>query len=144
MNTEQQRQAARHQILQRLHEYCWGYDSNDMPLLGSVFTEDASSGGFVAGAEVAWGPWSGKASIVEALSAIRNSQPDRRRHVVDSYLFDERDEQRAEVRLYVSIFSYANGQPPHLVTTGEYSFTAVNSGDRWRLSRLDEVLDSAF
>lgn len=142
--TEEQQQRARHEILQRLYQYCWGYDSNDMPLLGSVFSEEASSGGQVAGADIGWGPWHGKGEIVEALSQIRIGQPDRRRHVVDSYVFDQLDDDRAEVRVYVSIFSYGNGQPPHLVTTGEYSFTALNTGDRWRLSRLDEVLDSAF
>ncbi|WP_175650255.1 nuclear transport factor 2 family protein [Pseudomonas sp. Marseille-P9899] len=143
MNPEQQ-QAARQEILQRLYQYCWAYDTNDMTLLASVFTELASSGGIVADSELGWGPWHGKAAIVAALSDIRESQPDRRRHVVDTCVFDALSTTRASARLYVSIFSYANGKPPHLVTTGEYRLRAVNGSDGWRLDGLDEVLDSAF
>lgn len=144
MFNDSQRQAARYEILQRLHEYCWGYDSNDMALLGSVFTERASSGGIVADTDLSWGTWHGKAAIVEALSAIRDSQPDRRRHVIDTCVFEELDASQASARVYVNIFSYANGRPPHLVTVGEYSLRALHGNDGWRLERLDEVLDSAF
>lgn len=144
MFNDPQQQAARYEILQRLHEYCWGYDSNDMALLGSVFSEQASSGGIVADSELSWGPWQGKAAIVEALTAIRESQPDRRRHVIDSCVFERITPSTARARVYVNIFSYANGKAPHLVTVGEYSLDASNSGNGWRLERLDEVLDSAF
>lgn len=144
MFNDPQRQNARYEILQRLHEYCWGYDSNDMALLGSVFSEQASSGGKVVGTDLCWGPWQGKHVIVDALSAIRESQPDRRRHVIESCVFDQLTPSVANARVYVSIFSYANGKAPHLVTVGEYSLTASNGSTGWRLERLDEVLDSAF
>lgn len=144
MINDQQRQAAQREILQRLHQYCWGYDNNEMALLGSVFNEHASSGGIVADSDVSWGPWQGRAAIVEALTAIRESQPDRRRHVIDSCVFDRLDQDRASVRVYVNIFAYANGKPPHLVTVGEYSLDASNGPGGWFIDRLDEVLDSAF
>jgi len=144
MFNHQQCQAAQREILQRLHQYCWGYDSNDMALLGSVFTEQASSGGMVAESSLSWGPWQGRSAIVEALTAIRVSQPDRRRHVIDSCVFDLLEPDRASARVYVSIFSYANGKPPHLITVGEYSLVASNASGGWLIDRLDEVLDSAF
>jgi len=144
MFNDQQRQAARREILQRLHQYCWGYDSNDMTLLGSVFTEQASSGGIVGGSDLSWGPWQGRGAIVEALAAIRASQPDRRRHVIDACVFDLLEADRASARVYVNIFSYANGRPPHLVTVGEYRLDAHHDRDGWLIGRLDEVLDSAF
>lgn len=144
MSTEQNQQVARQEILQRLNEYCWGYDSNDMELMGSVFTENAQSGGVVGNSELSWGPWVGKSTIVDALSEIRNSQPDRRRHVVETYTFKELNENTAQALVYVSIFSYGNGKAPHLVTTGEYSLDAIKTNDGWLFERLEEVLDSAF
>ncbi len=139
-----QRQAAQREILQRLHQYCWGYDSNDMTLLGSIFTEQASSGGIVGDSDLSWGPWQGRSAIVEALAAIRTSQPDRRRHVIDACVFDRLEADHASARVYVNIFSYANGKPPHLVTVGEYRLDARHGRDGWLIERLDEVLDSAF
>lgn len=144
MNTEWQKQLARQEILHRLNEYCWGYDSNDMELLGSVLTDGAKSGGVVANSSISWGPWLGKPTVVQALSEIRNSQPDRRRHVVDTYIFDELSEHTATARVYVTIFSYGNGQLPHLVATGEYSLDAVKTPEGWLFKRLEEVLDCPF
>lgn len=144
MNSVWDQHLARKEILSRLNAYCWGYDSNDMALLGSVFTEAAVSGGVVANDTLSWGPWLGKSIIVKALGEIRHSQPDRRRHVVDTCIFDELCVTHATARAYVSIFSYGNGQAPHLVATGEYSLSATNTPQGWLFERLEEVLDSPF
>jgi len=135
---------ARQEIKQRLNEYCWGYDRNDMALLASVLTDDAISGGRVVNAAVSWGLWHGRAEIVNGLSLIRNSQPDRRRHAIGTFIFDSLSAYHATARAYASLFSYANGQPPHLVALGEYSLTASKGDDGWRLQRLVEVMDSPF
>jgi len=135
---------AQQEIQHRLNEYCRGYDTNDMPLLGSVFTDEAISGVTVAHRNLAWGPWHGRVRIVKALSEIRNSQPDRRRHAIGTFIFDTLSDHRATARAYASLFSYANGKPPHLVALGEYSLTAIKTDNGWRLERLEEIMDSPF
>lgn len=137
-------QAATREILQRLHEYCWGYDANDMELLGSVFASQTLSGGKVADSPFSWGPWNDRVEIVQALGEIRASQSDHRRHVIDSVIFDEFSELKARARAYVSIYSTNQSEPPHLVTVGEYSLTAQNTNTGWKLTRLEEVLDAPF
>jgi len=139
-----QQHLAQQEIKQRLNEYCWGYDANDMALLASVFTENAISGVTVAHRDLSWGPWIGKAAIVQALSDIRNSQQGRRRHAIGTFIFDTFSGQRATARAYATLFSYANGQPPHLVALGEYSLSAINTSTGWRLERLEEIMDSPF
>lgn len=144
MNGALQDESAKQEILHRLHEYCWGYDQNDMDLLGSVFTDDALSTGVVDKSDISWGPWQGRHEIVAALAEIRNSQSDRRRHVLSSYVFDTLCDTTATARAYVSIFSYSVGQPPTFVSVGEYSLKAVRGDFGWRLARLEEVLDAPF
>jgi len=135
---------AQQEIKHRLNEYCWGYDTNDMALLGGVFTEDAISAVTIAHRDLSWGPWRGRTAIVQALSDIRNSQQDRRRHAIGTFIFDTFSVRRATARAYATLFSYANGQPPHLVALGEYSLSAVNTSTGWRLERLEEIMDSPF
>jgi len=135
---------AQQEIRHRLHEYCWGYDSNDMELLGSVFTENAISAVTVAHRDLSWGPWAGRAAIVEALSDIRNSQQGRRRHAIGTFIFDAFSNHHATARAYATLFSYANGKRPHLVALGEYSLGAIKTDHGWRLERLEEIMDSPF
>jgi hypothetical protein len=134
----------RQQIVALLYEYSWGYDSNDMTLLGSTFRHDGMTGGVVANTSIGWGPWHGRDEIVSELAAIRNSQPDRRRHVLTSPIFEELGEAHATVRVYLSLFSYGNGAAPHLVTTGEYVMKASKQEGAWLMDSLEEVLESAF
>ena len=134
----------RQQILALLYEYSWGYDSNDMALLGSTFSENGRTGGVVANTSIGWGIWEGRDKIVSELSAIRCSQPDRRRHVLTSPIFESIGEEHATVRVYLSLFSYGNGAAPHLVTTGEYVMKASKKADVWLMDSLEEVLESAF
>ncbi|MDM0071533.1 nuclear transport factor 2 family protein [Variovorax sp. J31P207] len=134
----------RQQILALLYEYSWGYDSNDMPLMGGTFKEGGRTGGVVANSTIGWGPWQGRDEIVSQLSAIRCSQPDRRRHVLTSPIFEELSESHAVVRVYLSLFSYGNGAAPHLVTTGEYVMKASKQDGVWLMDLLEEVLESAF
>jgi hypothetical protein len=134
----------RQQILALLYEYSWGYDANDMALLGSVFSESGRTGGVVANTTIGWGPWHGRDLIVSELSAIRCSQPDRRRHVLTSPIFEEIGETYAIVSVYLSLFSYGNGAEPHLVTTGAYVMKASRHNGIWLIDVLEEVLESAF
>jgi len=134
----------RQQILALLYKYSWGCDTNDMALLGSVFSENGRTGGVVANTTIGWGPWHSRDQIVSELSAIRCSQPDRRRHVLTSPIFEEMSETHAIVRVHLSLFSYGNGAEPHLVTTGEYVMKASKHNGIWLMDVLEEVLESAF
>ncbi|PRX92069.1 nuclear transport factor 2 family protein [Paraburkholderia sp. BL25I1N1] len=131
-------------VLALLYQYSWAYDTNDMALLGSVFSNSGSTGGVVAGTSIGWGQWRGRRQIVDELAAIRCSQPDRRRHVITSPVFEFVDRERARLRVYLSLFSYANGKPPHLVTTGEYVMKASVHDGGWLIDSLNEVLASPF
>lgn len=144
MNNTSDYQESRQQVLDLIYKYSWGYDSNNMELLGSTFSEDATTGGVVADTEIGWGPWTGRDKIVAELSAIRNSQSDRRRHVITSAIFEVFSETRATVRVYLSLFAYGDGKSPHLVTTGEYTMKASKTNDIWLMDLLEEVLESPF
>jgi hypothetical protein len=135
---------ARQEILALLYRYSWGYDENDMELLGSVFSENGMTGGVVADTDIGWGPWRGKRTIVDELSKIRCSQSDRRRHVLTSPVFEELSEAAATVKVYLSLFSYSDGKAPHLVTTGEYVMKTSKSNHGWLIDSLEEVLASPF
>lgn len=134
----------RMQVLQLLSQYSWGYDSNDMSLLGSVFSEQARTGGVVANTGIGWGPWIGKNNIVHELSNIRCSQSDRRRHVITSALFESVSVNSVTLKVYLSLFSSGDGKGPHLVTTGEYTLCASTHEGRWLIDVLEEVLESPF
>jgi hypothetical protein len=134
----------RQEVLALLYKYSWGYDSNDMALLGSVFSENGSTGGVVADTSIGWGPWQGRQKIVDELSAIRCSQRDRRRHVITSPVFESVTDRQASLKVYLSLFSYGDGQPPHLVTTGEYVMKASSHDGVWLIDSLNEVLESPF
>ncbi|MNC50211.1 hypothetical protein D3C75_994380 [compost metagenome] len=137
-------QDTRLEILHLIYQYSWGYDSNDMALLGSVFSEQANTGGVVQGTDIGWGSWVGRDNIVKELSAIRDSQSDRRRHVITSTLFEELSERHATVRVYLSLFAYGDGEKPHLITTGNYIMKASIHDGVWLMDLLDEVLESPF
>ena len=134
----------RQEVLALLYAYSWGYDTNDMALMGGVFSEAGSTGGVVADTSIGWGQWHGRQKIVDELSAIRCSQPDRRRHVITSPVFESVSDRQATLRVYLSLFSYGNGQAPHLVTTGEYVMKASIHNGIWLIDSLDEVLASPF
>lgn len=134
----------RQEILDVLNRYSIGYDSNDMALLGAAFNENAITGGRVMGTDVSWGEWQGRDLIVKELAAIRNSQEDRRRHVITSAIFEDISEHAATVRVYLALFSYVSPTKPKLVTTGDYIMKVSDKEGSWKMDLLKEVLDSPF
>lgn len=136
--------AAKAEILQRLYEYSWGYDSNNMELLGSVFSEQAQTGGVIAHRNIGWGPWYGRDKIVEELSIIRNSQNDQRRHVITSTYFEELTVETAIVYVYLSLFTRDENTKPHLITTGTYIMKCKKYESIWLIDLLEEVLEAPF
>ena len=136
--------AADRQLIQdAISRYAWGYDTADFALLGSSFTEDATSGGVVTGTDIRWGPMRGRAEIVSVLESIRTAQTGQRRHNIGCFLFDKQTATAATVRCYLCLLSTDQGIS-RLVTGGTYSVDLVKQGDLWRMSRLDAVLDAPF
>lgn len=131
-------------VLDTLHRYGWGYDSFDMELMGSAFSEDATSGGVVSGSSSGWGPWTGRAAIVAGLKAVHESQPDRRRHVISTPMFLRLDSEQAELKALLTCYSILPGQQPVLATTGEYLARLSRNDGTWTIDRLDAVLDGEF
>lgn len=131
-------------VLDTLHRYGWGYDSFDMELMGSAFAEDATTGGIVSHSSTSWGPWTGRANIVAGLSAIHESQPDQRRHVISTPMFLSLTAEQAVLKALLSCYSITPGQQPVLATTGEYLARLSCSNGTWYIDRLDAVLDGEF
>lgn len=143
MSNAGQRAEDRWLISDALSKYVWGYDEGDFALLGDAFTEDAVATGKVANSELGWGPMNGRKEIVGALSSIRATQTDQRRHTVSNILFDELTDTTAKVRCNLVLVATENGLP-RLVSGGWYRYTLVKQGEIWRINRQDALLDSAF
>lgn len=131
-------------VLDVLHLYAWAFDSNDMELLGTVFSVDAVTGGKVTNSPASWGPWSGRDAIVAGLKAVRESQTDRRRHQVSTPQFLELTNETAIVKAYLAVFSTSPGEAPKLVTTGEYLAHFSSQDSHWQIDKLEGILDAAF
>lgn len=131
-------------VLNVLHQYAWAFDSNDMALLGAVFSEGATTSGVVTGTALGWGPWTGRDEIVKNLGAIRQAQQDQRRHQITTPLFVSLTESVAVVKIYLSLFSIDASKQPRLMTTGEYLARLSISEGQWRIDSLEAALDGAY
>lgn len=131
-------------VLDTLHRYGWGYDSCDMQMMGSAFSEDATTGGVVRGSSSGWGPWTGRAAIVAGLAAIQQSQPDQRRHVISTPMFLSLNSEQAVLKALLTCYSILPGHQPVLATTGEYLASLSCIHGAWTIDRLDAVLDGEF
>jgi len=131
-------------VLDTLHRYGWGYDSFDMQMMGSAFSENATTAGVVNGSSSGWGPWTGREVIVAGLKAIHEAQPDRRRHVISTPMFLSLSREQAEIKALLTCYSILPGQQPVLATTGEYLAQLSCTQGTWTIDRLDAVLDGEF
>lgn len=134
----------RQTIIDTLAKYAWGFDENDFSLLASVFAEDATSGGKVAGTDISWGPMRGREEIVGGLQGMRNSQTDRRRHCLSNHHFVSQTDMAATVRCYMTLLSAADSKVSP-VTMGILEADLTKGGDEnWLVKRLDINLDAPF
>jgi hypothetical protein len=131
-------------VLDTLNRYAWGMDSIDLDLLGSVFTDQATTAGVIACTDSGWGPWQGRETIVSQLGAIRREAADIRRHQISTPVFTELNERTAVVKAYLAVFSTKPPAAPKLVTTGQYVAHLSNVDGQWLIDNLDAVLDGAF
>ncbi|MBT9384315.1 nuclear transport factor 2 family protein [Pseudooceanicola sp. CBS1P-1] len=138
-----QTMADRALMTEAVARYAWGYDMNDFDMLGSVFTEDATSGGVVTGTDIKWGPMQGRDQIVSILKSIRDAQTDQRRHNTMNVIVRAQDDSSASLVCNVALSSSEGGQTK-LLTAGYYEVDLTKQGDAWLITRLDGVLDSPF
>ena len=143
MKTESMQSTAdRLAIIETLSSYAWGYDSRDLRMLGDSFTKDASFTIQLAGTD-GWGPYKGRAAIVDWLSSVMKTQTDQRRHCLSNLRFEELAESRAVVVSFLTLTAAEHGMA-RLVTTGWYRDELTREDGAWRISKKELHLDAGF
>lgn len=131
-------------VINIVHAYAWGFDKQDREGLLSIFSEQSETSGTVKWSDISWGPWQGRDTLVDNLIAIRASQKDVRRHQMTTPVFLHLSSEKAEVKVYVSIFSALPPNKPVLVTTGDYRVSLSKYDGEWKIDSLIAELDGAF
>ncbi|MCK9250392.1 MAG: nuclear transport factor 2 family protein [Solirubrobacteraceae bacterium] len=135
--------ADRQAILDLLSDYAWANDTADVPLLGELFATDATMRITIAGVDEPFGPYVGRDAIVEWMGGAWKAQTDQRRHVITNHRFENEQDDRADVRAYLSLH-VTDGGKLQVTSAGVYRTTVVRDGDRWRIAALDLALDAPF
>ncbi len=130
-------------IVDAVSRYAWGYDQNDMALMGEAFSDAATSGGKITGTEFSWGPMVGKEAIVSGLGGMRATATIQPRHCVTNILFLAQTDTTARLQAYLTLMASENGVA-RVATCGTLDIDAIKEGDKWRVSRLDVTLDAPF
>jgi len=133
---------ARLQIIDTLNRYAWGYDTRDLELMGASF---AAEGCFEIALEgtAGWGPYRGRAAIVEWLSSVMAGQTDQRRHCVSNIVFRELEQARALVDSYLLLTAVEDGKL-RVVCTGTYHDELIVEDGSWRIRHKLLRLDNPF
>ncbi len=129
-------------ILETLNRYTWGYDSRDLDLLGSTFAENGVFSIELAGTD-GWGPYTGRAQIVEWLAGVMQTQSDQRRHLVSNFVFRAQQPESAVVDSILALTAVENNSA-RLVCTGTYRDEMIKADGQWRIQRKLLRLDNAF
>ncbi|MGE4428438.1 MAG: nuclear transport factor 2 family protein [Solirubrobacteraceae bacterium] len=130
-------------ILDLFSDYAWANDTGDVGLLGELFTADATFQITIAGVDEPFGPYESRDAIVEFMGGAWKAQTDQRRHVIVNHRFENEQDDRVDVRAYLSLH-VTDGGKLQVTSAGVYRTTVVRDGDRWRLSALDLALDAPF
>jgi hypothetical protein len=115
-------------IEQAVYRYAWGFDSDDMAVLGSAFTEDAE---YLGVGE----PLRGRDAICAFLARIRTARRERKeqtRHMTTNILVLE---EHAEVARVVSYFTVvvSGGEELVIGSSGWYEDTIVVRDGTWQI-----------
>ncbi|MHB8072422.1 nuclear transport factor 2 family protein [Desulfosporosinus fructosivorans] len=130
-------------IMETLSKYAWGYDDNDMEMMGDSFTEDGIMNMKITNGTV-YNPMLGRNAIVKIMGDIRNSQTDQRRHIISNPIFLRLEKNSAEVITFLTLTA-AENNTVKLVTTGTYRDLVVKGSDGvWRSKQKDLVMDCPF
>ena len=129
-------------IVETLNRYAWGYDSRDLNLLGSTFTDTGVFAIELAGT-AGWGPYRGRQQIIEWLAGIMGQQTDQRRHCITNFVFRTLLPESAVVDSFLSLTAVEKGAI-RLVCTGTYHDEMVKLGGRWLIQHKVLRLDNSF
>lgn len=131
-------------LLDLMSRYAWAYDSNDIDLFKSIFSENASTVGVIVGSTQSWGPWKGRDNISQNLSALRSGQKDQRRHTLSTPMIVSLTENTAVVKAYLTLYVIQSPKRPQLMATGTYYVEFSKYDGIWLIDRWDAKLDSEF
>jgi hypothetical protein len=133
--------AERLAVQQTLARYAFALDQQDLVELEGVLTEDATWTATIAG-EVDYGPFVGRAAILDFVRGAMDAQTDQRRHNLINIVFHSADAGTAVVRAYLMLTSNAGGSPS-VITTGFYTFRLQRAKSEWRIAKLFLGMDNA-
>jgi len=132
------------EILNLLHQYAHAYDSADAQMMERLFSEHATCGGEVKHSSLTWGTWTGCRYIAEQQKALRETQPDERRHQIATPMFTELLNGKARVTACLALFSTRKGEKPKFLTAGEYQVQLSRMDGVWKIDHIHGVLDGEF
>ena len=128
-------------VQQTLARYAFALDQQDLVALAGVLTVDATWTFTIAG-EVSFGPFIGRAAILDFVRSAMDAQTDQRRHNLSNILFHRADADTAVVQVYLILTSNADGEPS-VITTGFYTFRLQRTETDWRIAELFLGMDNA-
>lgn len=125
-----------------LSKYAWGYDSNQLNLLGECFTEDASLTMKLADGSIV-GPFVGRTAIVNLMSESMGTQSDQRRHVTTNLFIESTGAESLHVISTLTLFGSESGQTS-LLCTGVNDDLLVRVEGDWLIQSRTLELDAGF
>lgn len=135
--------ADRNAIEQLFADYGWPMDTQDWPILESVFTEDADFAITIPGMDRI-GPINGRDAIIEFCSSTVGDQDDQRRHVITNIRIINETDTTADVFAILSLIVVANGSLA-VQSSGMYRTKVARGVDgNWRFTSMVIELDLPF
>jgi hypothetical protein len=134
--------ADRDRILDTLSLYAWGYDENDMDVLGNCFTDDARMALRIEDGDVI-GPFEGKEAILGLMKGSLEQQTDQRRHLTTNIIFKEETDTTATVISYLTLTAVENSSLS-VLSTGVYTDRLVLDDGTWRIEDRFLQLDAPY
>jgi hypothetical protein len=132
--------ADRLMVLETASRYAIAYDERRLDVLESLFTETVTFS-----YRIGEGPLSsehGRATVIDWLSDVMQSQTDQRRHVLGSMTVETLTTEQAVVIAYMAI--YGVEKEAQLITTGLYRFSMIKEENRWKIDEAIDALDRPF
>ena len=134
--------AVAHQLQDRMHRYCWGFDERRADVLESVFTEDAVWQANVMG-ETPVGPFTGREAVLGWLTGFWPHQKDQRRHMPLNFIVEDVQESTATAMCYLILLGSTRAATA-LETAALYKLDYRREGGEWRIAVLTAGFDSPF
>lgn len=135
--------ADRPAIEQLFADYGWPMDTQEWPVLASVFAEDADFTITIPGVDPI-GPIKGRDEIVEFCSSTVGDQTDQRRHVISNIRLTNETDSSADVYAILTLVVVADGALA-VQSSGLYrTKVAVQADGKWRFTSMLLELDLPF